>query len=177
MTLPFVAVAAFATWGWYPALLGVRPGPNRSLLEARQLDVQTKPAWLAHLGEIWEEIVRTSIPSVSIDDARWQPAQGWWGGAAVGQDCELDVVAAHRDDRTRVLVGEVKLSLGPSDVTRLLYALEQKTRSCAWARNKQLTLRLWTMRWQGRSRRPPTVIDARELMTNWRDATRHDARK
>jgi hypothetical protein len=43
--------------------------PNLSLLEARQLDVQTKPAWLTHLGEIWEEIVRTSIPNVSIDDA------------------------------------------------------------------------------------------------------------
>src|SRR5215510_3039831 len=28
--------------------------PNRSLLESRQLDVQTRPAWLAHLGEIWE---------------------------------------------------------------------------------------------------------------------------
>jgi hypothetical protein len=84
-------------------------------------------------------------------------------------------VAAHRDDRNRVLVGEVKLSLGPADVPRLLHSLEEKTRSCDWARNKQLTLRLWTMRWQGRSRRPPTVIDARELMTSWRDATRHDA--
>jgi hypothetical protein len=47
----------------------IRTCPNLSLLEARQLDVQTKPAWLTHLGEIWEEIVRTSIPNVSIDDA------------------------------------------------------------------------------------------------------------
>ncbi|HEY0477852.1 MAG TPA: ATP-binding protein [Kofleriaceae bacterium] len=149
--------------------------PNRSLLEARQLDVQTKPAWLAHLGEIWEDIVRTSIPNVAIDSTRWQPAQAWWGGAGVGQDAEIDVVAAHRDDRTRLLIGEVKLSLGPADVPRLLHDLEEKTRTCDWARNKQLTLRLWTTRWQGKSRRPPTVIDARELMTSWRGTTKRDA--
>lgn len=148
--------------------------PNRSLLEARQLDVQTETAWRAHLSEIWEEIVRTSIPHVSIDHMRWQPAQAWWGRAMVDRDAEIDVVAAHRDDRTRMLVGEVKLSLDAADVPRLLHALDEKTRSCDWARNKQLTLRLWTMRWHGRTRRPPTVIDARELMTSWRDAERRD---
>jgi len=146
--------------------------PNRSLLEARQLDVQTQTAWLAHLSEIWEDVVRASIPNVSIDSTRWQPAQAWWGGAAAGQDAEIDVVAAHRDDRTRMLVGEVKLSLDAADVPRLLHDLDEKTRACDWARNKQLTLRLWTMRWQGRSLRPPTVIDARELTTSWREATR-----
>lgn len=146
--------------------------PNRSLLEARQLDVQPQAAWLAHLSEIWEDVVRASVPNVSIDGARWQPAQAWWGGAAVGPDAELDVVAAHRDDRSRVLVGEVKRSLAAADVPRLLHALEAKARACDWARSKQLTLRLWTLRWQGRSRRPPTVIDARELTASWREATR-----
>jgi AAA+ ATPase superfamily predicted ATPase len=144
--------------------------PNRSLLEAGQLDVQTEAAWLAHLGEIWEDIVRTSIPNVAIDKTRWQPAQAWWGRATVDRDAEIDVVAAHRDDRTRMLVGEVKLSLDAADVPRLLHALEAKARSCDWARNKQLTLRLWTMRWHGRARRPSAVIDARELMTSWRDS-------
>jgi hypothetical protein len=28
------------------------------------------------------------------------------------------------------------------------------------------------LRWQGRTRRPPMVIVARELMTTWRDAMR-----
>jgi AAA+ ATPase superfamily predicted ATPase len=144
--------------------------PNRSLLAARQLDVQSQTAWLAHLGESWEEIVRASIPDLSIDDARWQPAQPWWGGAGTGPDAEIDVVAAHRDDRNRLLVGEVKLSLDAADVPRQLHALEAKARSCDWARNKQLTLRLWTLRWQGRSRRPPAVIDARELQASWRAA-------
>ena len=146
--------------------------PNRSLLAARQLDVQTRPAWLSHLGEIWEDVVRASIPDCAIDDARWQPAQPWWGGAGFGPEAEIDVVAAHRDDRTRVLVGEVKLSLDAADVPRLLHDLEAKARACDWARNKQLTLRLWTLRWQARSRRPPAVIDARELQATWREATR-----
>jgi hypothetical protein len=106
-----------------------------------------------------------------IDGTRWQPAQAWWGGAAVGQDAEIDVVAAHRDDRTRMLVGEVKRSLDATDVPRLLHDLDEKARARDWARNKQLTHRLWTMRWQGRTRRPPTVIDARELTTSWREAT------
>jgi AAA+ ATPase superfamily predicted ATPase len=151
--------------------------PNRSLLEARQLDVQTEAAWRAHLGEIWEEVVRTSIPYVPIDHTRWQSAQAWWGRTMASQDVEIDVVASHRDDRTRVLVGEVKLSLDPADVPRLLHALEQKARACDWARNKQLTLRLWTMRWASRARRSKAVIDARELMTSWRDATRRDTRE
>ncbi|HEX8107445.1 MAG TPA: ATP-binding protein [Kofleriaceae bacterium] len=145
--------------------------PNRSLLEARHLDVQTQTAWLSHLGESWEEIVRASIPDVSIDTARWQPAQPWWGRAGDGPDAEIDVVAAHRDDRNRLLVGEVKLSLDAADVPRLLHDLEAKARACDWARNKQLTLRLWTLRWQARSRRPPAVIDARELQARWREAS------
>ena len=143
--------------------------PNRSLLEARQLDVVTQTAWSAHLGEIWEDIVRASVAQVPIDGARWQPAQAWWGGGG-GHDAELDVVAAHRDDGSRTLVGEVELSLDAPDVPRLLHQLEEKSRACDWARNKQLTFRLWTMRWQGRGRRPPTVIDARELLATWRDA-------
>jgi hypothetical protein len=80
-------------------------------------------------------------------------------------------VAAHRDDRNRLLVGEVKLSLDAADVPRLLRDLEAKARSCDGARNKQLTLRLWTLRWQGRSRRPASVIDARELQARWREAS------
>jgi AAA+ ATPase superfamily predicted ATPase len=149
--------------------------PNRSLLEARQLDVQTKPAWLAHLAEIWEDIVRASIADAPIDGARWQPAQPWWASAATG-GAELDVVAAHRDDRTRLLVGEVKLSLTPADVPRLLHDLEAKARACDWARNRQLTLRLWTLRWPPRTRRPPAVIDARELLSTWRAAARSAGR-
>jgi AAA+ ATPase superfamily predicted ATPase len=145
--------------------------PNRSLLEAGQFDVQTDVAWRAHLSEIWEEIVRASIPQVSIDAMRWQAAQPWWGRATPDRDAEIDVVAAHREDRSRLLVGEIKLSLDAADVPRLLHDLEQKARSCDWARNKQLTPRLWTMRWPGRSRRPPAVIDARELMTTWRAAS------
>jgi hypothetical protein len=72
---------------------------------------------------------------------------------------------SHRDDLTRMLVGEVKLSLDAADVPRLLHKLDDKTRACNWARNKQLTYRLWTMRWQGRSRRPPTVD---EIISIWR---------
>jgi uncharacterized protein len=146
--------------------------PNRSQLEAGQLDVQTEAAWRAHLSEIWEEVVRTSVSHASVDGARWQPAQAWWGRAAADREAELDVVAAHREDRTRVLVGEVKLSLDAAEVPRLLSALEAKARSCDWARNKQLTLRLWTMRWRGRTRRPSTVVDARELLARWREAVR-----
>lgn len=137
---------------------------------------QSQIAWLSHLGESWEEIVRASIPDVSIDGARWQPAQPWWGGAGAGPDAEIDVVAAHRDDRTRLLVGEVKLSLAAADVPRQLHDLEAKARLCDWARDKQLTLRLWTLRWQGRSRRPPSVIDSCELQGRWRAAARRNER-
>jgi hypothetical protein len=57
-----------------------------------------------------------------------------------------------------------------SEALRIRRADDAVAAFATW-RNKQLTHRLWTMRWQGRTRRPPTAIDARELTTSWREAT------
>lgn len=57
----------------------------------------------------------------------------------------------------------------PRSTSWPLHDLEAKARSCDWTHRQ-----LWTLRWQGRSRRPAVVIGARELQTTWREVVRRD---
>ena len=145
--------------------------PNRSLLQAGQLDrVQAGAEWPTHLAGVWEEIVRASIPQVDIDGTTWGPAQAWWGRTTAG-DAEIDVVASDPDNPERLLVGEVKLAVAVRDVARLQHQLEIKARACEWARDKELVVKLWSLR----PAKPP-VIDAREVLARWRDTLERRAR-
>jgi uncharacterized protein len=142
--------------------------PNRSLLQSGQMDrVQDAAAWRTHLAEVWEDIVRDSVPQIETDGTRWGPAQAWWGRTTAG-DAEIDVVAADPDDPQRLLVGEVKLAIAAREVPRLQQQLEAKAVSCEWARGKALVVKLWSLR---PSRSP--VLDAREVLARWRDSLEH----
>jgi uncharacterized protein len=139
--------------------------PYRSLLQAGQFDrALAASEWPAHLAEVWEEIVRDSIPQIDIDGTKWGPAQAWWGRTTAG-DAELDVVAADPDNPRRLLVGEVKLTIAARDVARLQHQLEAKARACEWAHGKDLVVKLWSLR---PSHSP--VIDAREVLARWRES-------
>lgn len=58
-----------------------------------------------------------------------------------------------------VLIAQVKLSLDATTASGLL---------------RDLTLRLWTLHWQGRSRQPLGVIDACELQGRSREVVARD---
>lgn len=87
------------------------------------------------------------------------------------EHAEIHIVDAHRDDRIRLQVGEVMLSLDAADVPRQLHDLGSRSRGplVRLGAQQQLMLRLWTLHWQGRSRRPAAVIDAREMQARWRE--------
>jgi uncharacterized protein len=61
--------------------------PNRSLLEARRLDVYTEAAWLGHLAEIGEEIVRVSVSRSSIEHRALAAGAAMVGPRSAGPRC------------------------------------------------------------------------------------------
>lgn len=107
--------------------------PHRSRLERGDLAfVQRIVAgrWPQHLGETWEELVRSTLSSLRIKGAQWASGDRWWGRGTDGAQVELDVVAPSVDDSGRVLVGEVKLKLTDRELDRALAELSAKVARC-----------------------------------------------
>jgi AAA+ ATPase superfamily predicted ATPase len=67
--------------------------------------------WPGLVGQTWEELCRNAVPRLGD----WSTASRWWRG----NEPEWDVVA-ESIDRTRLLVGEVKLRGSQRDVESLL---------------------------------------------------------
>lgn len=118
--------------------------PDRSRLEARLLDaVEADVArrFPHHVGEIWEELARASVPLLDDLGARWGPASRWWGAGADRRPLEVDLVA-ESDDGERLLVGEVKWS-SPRDAGRLLEQLEKKAARLPFVDGRKVVTALW----------------------------------
>ena len=67
--------------------------------------------WPGLVGQAWEELCRDAVPRLG----EWSTASRWWRG----NEAEWDVVA-ESIDRSRLLVGEVKLRASQRDVEALL---------------------------------------------------------
>src|SRR5262245_55319030 len=67
--------------------------------------------WPGLLGQAWEELCRSTVPRLGD----WSGASRWWHGNAP----EWDVVA-ESTDRSKLLLGEVKMSASQHDVDRLV---------------------------------------------------------
>ena len=107
--------------------------PNRSRLERGDFDfVQRIVAerWPQHLGETWEELVRSTLSSQTVAGEKWASGDRWWGRGTDGTQVELDVVAPSVADSRRVLVGEVKLKLAEGELERALAELRGKIARC-----------------------------------------------
>jgi len=103
--------------------------PNHSRLEAGALksvarEIEKNIA--AHYGEVWETLVRCSIPRLPIEGIEWRPAQRWWGGGIDKSRLEVDVVAESVDGRT-LLVGEAKLTIDTAELALARQELKKKT--------------------------------------------------
>lgn len=94
-----------------------------------------------HVGEIWEELARASVPLLNPGGRVWGPAGRWWGPGLDRQPLEVDLVA-HSADGAGVLVGEVKWA-APRDAERLLAQLGEKARRLPAAAGKEAVLMLW----------------------------------
>ncbi|MBI4871922.1 MAG: ATP-binding protein [Candidatus Riflebacteria bacterium] len=104
---------------------------HRSLLGAGQIDTvaeRVRQGFDSHLGQVWECLVRESVPRSRFGGRTWGPASRWWGTGTDGRPLELDVVAESTDG-TALLVGEAKVSLrgpGGSEGLRRLQAAAER---------------------------------------------------
>jgi AAA+ ATPase superfamily predicted ATPase len=94
-----------------------------------------------HIGEVWEELARASVPLLRVGSRTWGTAGRWWGPGLDRQPLEVDLVA-YSLDGGGVLVGEVKWA-APRDAERLLAELEAKARRLPVAAGKEVVLALW----------------------------------
>jgi uncharacterized protein len=84
--------------------------PSLSLLEQDAVEPVLKhwdETFGYHLGEIWEELARLSVPHLKIGGIQWKEAYRWWGKDVDGTPKEIDVVAESMDGK-KVLIGEAK---------------------------------------------------------------------
>ena len=138
--------------------------PNLSRLEARSLDAVVRDVerdFSHHVGGIWEELVRASVPRSRYCGIEWGPAGRWWGAGVDRKPQEIDVVAESLSGDS-ILVGEVKWE---DDVNRdrSFATLERKAAQLPLAQGKKVILALWTKS-TGEPRRRPKVLTPREVL-------------
>ena len=106
--------------------------------------------WPGLLGQAWEQLCRDSVPRLG----HWSTASRWWHG----NEPEWDVVA-ESIDRTRLLVGEVKLSASQRDVENLRHRPPP-----AFAKGRTVVRALFTAQRKGRLRASDVLlIDAKKV--------------
>ncbi len=119
--------------------------PNRSRLESRQAPTvmrEIRSRWAAHVAEIWEELVRASIPRERYFKRSWGEARSWWGPGMDRTPVEIDMVA-ESSDGTAVLIGEVVWSKN-FDRARLEAEVRRKAENLPFVRGRQLVTGVWT---------------------------------
>jgi AAA+ ATPase superfamily predicted ATPase len=118
--------------------------PNRSRLEARQVTAVERDIagrFAHHVGEVWEELARASVPRLGCFGRSWGPASRWWGAGLDRRPLEVDLVA-ESDTGDALLVGEVEWT-APRGVARLLAELERKAKRLPFAAGREVFSALW----------------------------------
>jgi AAA+ ATPase superfamily predicted ATPase len=118
--------------------------PDRSRLEARQtaaVERDVAARFPHHVGEVWEELARASVPLLDVGGRTWGPAGRWWGPGLDHQPLQVDLVA-ESEEQDALLVGEVKWT-APDDPARRLEELERKAARLPFATGREIFLALW----------------------------------
>jgi AAA+ ATPase superfamily predicted ATPase len=121
--------------------------PNRSRLEAGRLAAVSKDVkrdFSQHLGGVWEELARESVPRLDVLGQRFGPARRWWGAGVDQKPLELDVVAESEDGKS-LLLGEVEWA-EPTDTLRLAAELRRKAAGLPFREDRDVRFALWTKR-------------------------------
>jgi uncharacterized protein len=142
--------------------------PDRSRLEARQLaaverDVAT--SFSHHVGEVWKELARASVPALECFGRTWGPAGRWWGPGQDRQPLEIDVVA-ESDSGDALLIGEVKWT-APDDLARTLHELERKAAQLPFVEGRKVFLALW-LKEQVQGPLSPQVMASQQVLDGLR---------
>lgn len=118
--------------------------PHRSRLEARQVagvEQEISRRFAHHVGEVWEELARASVPRQELFGRTWGPASRWWGPGLDRRPLEVDLVAESAE-MDALLVGEVKWA-SPRDADRLLKELGRKAERLPFVKGREVVLALW----------------------------------
>ena len=132
--------------------------PNRSRLEIRQIDAVEQSIarrFSHHLGEIWEELARASVPRMELAGSHWGPASRWWGVGLDRKPLEVDLVAEEADGG-RLLIGEVKWT-ERAEPDRLFHELKEKAERLPFVKDREVILGLWSKRSFKPGERGPVV--------------------
>ena len=109
--------------------------PNRSRLEAGMLKAVVRDIERniqQYHGEVWEDLVRRAVARLKIDGIEWGPGCRWWGAGSDKKPMEIDIIS-ESVDRSALLVGEAKLSLGRQSLEQAVGELERKSQSLPMA--------------------------------------------
>jgi AAA+ ATPase superfamily predicted ATPase len=139
--------------------------PNQTQLEARQIrsvEAGIREAFLSHVGSVWEDVVRASIPQQRLLGLEWRPAATWWGTGRDGQPLELDVVAESMDGQS-LLLGEVKWTIR-KDANRIASALRHKATNFPLAGGRRILQALWLRGPAGRCPPALTIFTPTDVM-------------
>ena len=94
-----------------------------------------------HLGRIWEELARLTVPRIAIGGVQWKEAHRWWGRDLQGRMREIDVVAESMDG-SRILIGEAKWR-SHDEVRRIVHRLQHVSESAPFAAGKKTVHAIW----------------------------------
>jgi len=142
--------------------------PDRSRLEARQLEAVERDVTARfphHVGELWEELARSSVPFLDLFGRTWSPASRWWGPGVDHQPLEIDVVAESAEGDA-LLVGEVKWA-AMADPAPMLAELERKAARLPFVAGRQVFPALW-LKTPVRGRLRPQVITPQQILARLR---------
>jgi uncharacterized protein len=118
-------------------------GPLATMSSAARRALLAKH-WPGLLGQSWEELCRDAVPRLGD----WSTASRWWHG----NEAEWDVVA-ESIDRTKLLVGEVKIQASQHDVENLL-----RRPAPAFAGHRTVVRALFAATTRGRLRAPGVFL-------------------
>lgn len=139
--------------------------PNRSRLEARQIQTvsrEIQARFAQQVAQVWEVLVRDSVPRRRYFNRTWGEARSWWGPGRDRSPLEIDLVAESTDG-TALLLGEVKWTTTP-DLDRLWAGLQRKAKNFPLGEGRKVFLGLWMPTATGRRRRGVRCFGPQEVL-------------
>jgi hypothetical protein len=140
--------------------------PNRSRLEAGLVAKVARDIAVVegqHIGRIWEDLARASVPHLPLHGLEWNPAASWWGADTFGRPLEVDVVAESTDGGA-LLAGSVKWE-GRTDLKRVIGELRDRAERLPFREGRPVHLAVWTKTPAGRVVGDVKILGAHETLT------------
>jgi AAA+ ATPase superfamily predicted ATPase len=138
--------------------------PNRSRLEAGMLKAVVRDIERniqQYHGEVWEDLVRRAVARLKIDGIEWGPGCRWWGAGSDKKPMEIDIIS-ESVDRSALLVGEAKLSLGRQSLEQAVSELERKSQSLPIANSyKKIVYRIFMV--QSKTPRSRLLVSGKDV--------------